>query len=89
MSIKGAIHIHLPALWVDGQKLDRSLSAARLEKGDDMRVEYHIPTDCKVMVDAGARLLSLINQHVDKGYAVTLNFEDPDGALGYLNRNTV
>ncbi len=84
--MKGTTHIYFPTMWIEGPVLERALGAARAEEGDDTRVEYHFPRGCKVIVDAGARLLSLINQQIDDGYAVTLAFEDPDGALGYLNR---
>jgi len=38
------------------------------------------------MVDAGARLLSLINQQVADGISVVLDFEWPNESMGYLNR---
>lgn len=78
--------IDLPPIWVDGHTWERSLKTARIEQGGSRHVEYHFPGGCKVMVDAGARLLFLVNQQVDAGCAVTLTFDDPDGALGYLNR---
>ncbi len=78
--------INFPPTWVNGYTLERSLRAARIERDGDNRIEYHVPVGCKVMVDAGARLLSLVNQQVNAGYDVTMTFDDPDGALGYLNR---
>ena len=42
---------------------------------------------CKVMVDAAARLLSLINQMASVARPVTLEFHDgEEGVMGYLSR---
>lgn len=86
LSMSATIHIYFPSQWISGPALERALRLAMTEESDRMRVVYHFPLGCKVVVDAGARLLSLIHQHVEDGWQVTLDFEDPDEALGYLNR---
>lgn len=46
-----------------------------------------VPVGCKIMLEAGVRLLSLANQLVHCGKSVQINFEEGDGgAMGYLDR---
>lgn len=78
--------IRLPAVWIDGETLDRALCHATV-RGLDQHIVYRFPLGCKVIVDAGARLLSLIHQQVEANYKITLDFgSERNGALGYLNR---
>jgi hypothetical protein len=50
-------------------------------------VTFEFPTDCKVMVDAAIRLLSLANQLAYTSRRVRLLFEEGEGGtMGYLNR---
>jgi len=82
----GTTTVFLPPRWVDGWALEEALRVAVGETQGTARFIYHIPVDCKVMVDAGARLLSLINQQVADGISVVLDFEWPNESIGYLNR---
>ena len=45
-----------------------------------------VASNSGIMVDAAARILSLLNQLALCTKRVTLEFESPDGAMGYLNR---
>lgn len=75
--------------WVDASRFEEALQESSLGPHDDRvtRVAFHIPEDCKLMIDAGIRLLSLSNQLDLSGKAVTLDFaEGPDGTMGYLSR---
>ena len=80
--------ITLPPAWVDSIQLDQAL----LGRGGphDLgihSVTFNIPNGCKIMVDAGIRLLSLANQINSTTRRVILNFaEGPAGTMGYLNR---
>lgn len=53
----------------------------------NFEVKVRVPTGCKIMVDAGVRLLSLANQLDASSRRVVLNFEEGlAGTMGYLNR---
>lgn len=80
--------LSLPARWVDAISLDDSLRLQSAVHGQRVsRVQITFPRDCKVMVDAGTRLLSLVNQAASATKAVKLVFEDgAAGTMGYLQR---
>jgi hypothetical protein len=55
--------IRLPSRWVNASILDDSLKFQTAIHGPGvLEVELVFPSGCKVMVDAGTRLLSLVNQ---------------------------
>ncbi|HXG28619.1 MAG TPA: hypothetical protein VNJ47_07215 [Nevskiales bacterium] len=74
--------------WLGWEGLERSLSGCTRAFGEECdAVEIHVANDCKVMVDAGIRLLSYVNQLADSGRAVALNFSSTrSNAYTYLNR---
>jgi histidine kinase/DNA gyrase B/HSP90-like ATPase len=88
MCSQGTDQINLPARWVNRILFERAVRVA----GDPMNstsraVYFRLPVGCKIMVDAGVRLLSLINQLWHVGKRVIVDFEEGDnGTLGYLNR---
>lgn len=50
-------------------------------------VVFRFPINCKIMVDAAIRLLSLVNQLRSSARRVRLDFEEgASGTMGYLNR---
>src|SRR5258706_3018637 len=51
-----------------------------------LEVVVRVQSSCSLMVDAAVRLLSLLNQLVACTKRVSLEFEDVEGAMGYLNR---
>lgn len=80
--------ITLPARWVDAISLDDSFKQQRAVHDQVVtRVQITFPRECKVMVDAGTRLLSLVNQAASATKEVRLIFEEgAAGTMGYLQR---
>ena len=80
--------IRLPSRWVGASSLDDSLKYQTAIHGPGvLEVELVFPSGCKVMVDAGTRLLSLVNQAAHAAKRVRLVFEDgTSGTMGYLQR---
>lgn len=80
--------IRLPSRWVNASILDDSLKFQTAIHGPGvLDVELVFPSGCKVMVDAGTRLLSLVNQAAHAAKRVRLVFEEgANGTMGYLQR---
>lgn len=80
--------IRLPSRWVNATSLDDSLRSQTAIHGPGVvEVELVFPSGCKVMVDAGTRLLSLVNQAAHATKRVRLVFEEgASGTMGYLER---
>lgn len=79
--------IILSANWINGRVLDSTLARAISPHGNQVhQVSVHVGANCNIMVDAAARLLSLLNQLVLCTKRVTIEFDSTDGAMGYLNR---
>lgn len=80
--------VSLPPRWVDSEHLEHALTASGGPHQPEVReVTFQFPTNCKVMVDAGVRLLSIANQLNQTTRRVTLDFEEGlTGTMGYLNR---
>ncbi len=80
--------IRLPSRWVNATCLDDSLRAqTAVHAPEVLDVELVFPSGCKVMVDAGTRLLSLVNQAAHVAKRVRLVFEEgATGTMGYLQR---
>jgi hypothetical protein len=80
--------VHFPAQWVDASKFEAALRASPgPHDAATFEVTLEFPTNCKVMVDAAIRLLSLANQLASTTRRVRLNFEEGEtGTMGYLNR---
>ena len=80
--------VSLPAKWVSSDQLDSALAASGGPHDGQVRsVTFNFPHECKVMVDAGIRLLSIANQLNCTTRRVKLDFEDGEaGTMGYLNR---
>ena len=54
--------VEFPATWVDATKFDLALrSSGGPHESRDAIVLFIFPTNCKIMVDAAIRLLSLAN----------------------------
>jgi len=80
--------IQLPRRWINSACLDDSLAFQTAIHGAGvLDVELVFPSGCKVMVDAGTRLLSLVNQAAHAAKRVRLVFEEgAGGTMGYLQR---
>jgi hypothetical protein len=80
--------VHFPAQWVDASKFEAALRASPgPHDASTFEISFEFPTNCKIMVDAAIRLLSLANQLASTTRRVRLNFEEGEtGTMGYLNR---
>ncbi|MCH7915147.1 MAG: sensor histidine kinase [Deltaproteobacteria bacterium] len=80
--------IQFPPRWVDGLLFEQTiLQFANPHRTNNSAVRFHFPTGCKIMIDAGVRLLSFANQLHHVGKTVVLDFEEGElGTLGYLDR---
>lgn len=81
-------HVPFPAYWVDSWQFESVLAKANdLHRSPRNGVRFHIPEGCKIMVDAGVRLLSLANQLQQVGKHVVLDFDEgEEDVFNYLNR---
>jgi hypothetical protein len=80
--------ICLPACWVDGDLFEKTMrNSPDTLSSKNSKTCFHFPIGCKIMVDAGVKMLSLANQLRHLGKRVALDFEEEEsGTLGYLNR---
>jgi len=73
--------------WVNCSSFENSL----LDSGSPLdlnvsSVTFVIPKDCKILLDASARLLALCNQVDKKGTQVIIDFSDCRQTLSFFNR---
>lgn len=80
--------VSLPPRWIDSEHLEQTLTTSGgPHRPEALSVTFRFPVDCKIMVEAGVRLLSIANQLNHTTRKVTLDFEEgPSGTMGYLNR---
>ena len=82
------VSVSFPAVWLGWENPERALTVC----GDVFSpqceaVEFLVANDCKVMVDAGIRLLSYANQLAASGREMVLKFSGVrSNAFTYLNR---
>ncbi|MDO6839494.1 ATP-binding protein [Paraglaciecola chathamensis] len=73
--------------WLTCEKFEESyLNIGDLLGSAEPNVVISFPEDFKVLLIAGARIISLSNQLNHAGKQVTLNFKKCTHAIGYLNR---
>jgi len=73
--------------WVNGLRFEQSLGRSQDPHRTIENVLFRFPHSCKIMVDAGIRLLCLANQLQYVGKIVTLVFDEgASGTQGYLDR---
>lgn len=80
--------IDFPGGWIDGVQFERALNGGMNPlRSAEMTVHLRFATGAKLMVDAGARLLSIANQlnHLQKRVTLEFPAEDPS-TFDYLNR---
>lgn len=77
-----------PSTWVNSSALETALQASFSPNEQAApEITFRFPAGCKIMIDAGVRLLSLFNQLDHCCRRVRLEFDEGDeGAMGYLNR---
>lgn len=82
------IEIKFPSTWVDASTFEKSLlSGTGPHETAAPEVVFIFPVGCKVMIEVGVRLLSLVNQLDTCCKRIRLEFEEgEEGAMGYLNR---
>jgi hypothetical protein len=80
--------VRFPAQWVNASKFETALrNSCGPHDANTFQVNFEFPANCKVMVDAAIRLLSLANQLASTTRRVCLDFEEGEsGTMGYLNR---
>ena len=91
MKVKGrGVHclVEFPKQWINSNGLETALrQSCGPHAPEAHEVTFTFPVGCRIMVDAGIRLLSLANQLVLSTRHVRLNFEEGEtGTMGYLNR---
>jgi hypothetical protein len=73
--------------WVDGASLDSSIKSAGMPlEGGHGKVVFIVPKDCRIFLEAAARLLALSNQLIFNGKEVTIDFSDCKATLSYFDR---
>ncbi len=73
--------------WVDGESFESTLiKKPDLLTSPVMSVRFEFPAECKIMVSAGVKILSLVNQLRSIGKQVTLAFIPDSATFGYLDR---
>lgn len=82
------ITITFPSVWIDGETFDNSIKVSSwLHQEPASKVTFHFSNNCKVMVDAAVRILSLVHQLISCGKSVTFVFDEGHaGTMGYLDR---
>lgn len=83
----GKVSVTLSDTWVNGQSLDASLSSVEpLLDSSVSEVHFVLPQGCRVLLEAAARLLALVNQLDFVGKQVVIDFRLAENAYGYLDR---
>jgi anti-sigma regulatory factor (Ser/Thr protein kinase) len=82
------LELHLPGeSWVTADVLEATLRRAGSPLDKSVKcVRFIVLAECKLMLDALARLLALCNQLVESGKRVELDFSVSKATLSYLNR---
>lgn len=83
---KNTCTVELPKTWVNAQRFDAAIDRVHPHSCSADCVLFNFPVGCKIMADAGVRILSLVNQLDFAGKRVILRFEECEGTMGYLDR---
>lgn len=80
--------VNFPAIWIDTAHFEIALRNSCGPHSEGVcEAIFNFPAGCKIMIDGGIRLLSLVNQLAFSSRLVRLNFEEGEtGTMGYLNR---
>lgn len=87
-TISPLYQLRLPPYWVDSRVLARAMRAGGEPHHKCVEaVDITLSCGCRLLVDAGTQLLSLVNQLAYSGRKVVLRFEEGyTGVMGYLHR---
>jgi hypothetical protein len=77
--------IEFPTGWIRSRDFEDLLAQHNPSQADEDDLRVVFPQGCALLIDTALKTLSLANQLVDGGKAVTLDFKD-EGLLGYLDR---
>jgi hypothetical protein len=78
--------LDLPPRWIFSRIFEECMLQHDPHGSQDASVEIHVPTECKVSIQAALLLASLINQLSLRGQYIILSFDSTDGAYSYLSR---
>lgn len=72
--------------WMSSEIFEKSLSGLEILDGRHSKIKFIVSTDCKILLEALARLLALCNQLNSLGKKVTIDFSDCKKSIGYFSR---
>jgi hypothetical protein len=73
--------------WMDCNSFENSLLKSKtLLYENNNAIYFVVPENCRILLDAAARFLSLCNQFSNVGNTVTIDFSDCLTTLSYFNR---
>lgn len=73
--------------WVDCQSFERTLTAVESPLDSNAKsIIVVVPEDCKLLLEASARLMALLNQLAHKGKTITIDFTQCYATLKFLDR---
>src|SRR5471030_2901722 len=72
--------------WMSTEIFEKSLSGLMVLDGNHSKVKFVVAKDCKILLEALARLLALCNQLNFVGKKVTIDFSSCTKSIGYFNR---
>src|SRR5437016_180403 len=80
--------VSLSSGWITSARLERAMHLSGGPHGEGFTgARFVFTAGCKVMIDAGTRLLSIANQLAFRRRDVTMEFVDGmNGVMGYLDR---
>ena len=82
------VTLQLNGGWITAEIFEKCLTTSGcLLNNPASAITIVFPENCQIMMDAGARLLSLANQLADSDKTVSFDFTESPQVLHYLNRN--
>ena len=72
--------------WMSTEIFEKSLSGLKILDGRHSKIKFIVASDCKILLEALARLLALCNQLNSVGKKVTIDFSSCTKSIGYFSR---
>jgi hypothetical protein len=73
--------------WLTSREFEEALSSGTsVWDGAVSRIDFIVKDDCKILLEALARLLAICNQLSSEGKQINLDFEGAKSTLSYLDR---
>jgi signal transduction histidine kinase len=86
-SLIGPLMLELDSYWVTADSFEQSLAKTGcLLSSEAQTISIKIPDGCKIILAAGARLLSLLNQLIHIGKFVTVDLQECADTKSFLSR---